>query len=215
VVRKVPVARRPAGPEAHRPGVDRARAPTSRPRHEAHGGGLVARGCSTRRAVGRCLASYRRSDDRRRRGRIPALRRARPVDQALDAHRLPLDRLGPLVPAYGAMRVEEVTPEKIERWRATVSSADGSPLSNRTKNKLLVLLHGVFRRAQEVYGLPANRSRASSAISNTRAAISRCSASRRCTPSRARLTVPLSPTLLSVPRPPSRPALGRVERSGR
>src|SRR3954451_6761388 len=38
-----------------------------------------------------------------------------------------------LVPAFGAMRVEEVTPEKIERWRATVASADGSPLSNRTK----------------------------------------------------------------------------------
>ena len=35
------------------------------------------------------------SDVRRRRGRIPALRRARPVDQAVDAHRLPLDRLGP------------------------------------------------------------------------------------------------------------------------
>jgi hypothetical protein len=26
-----------------------------------------------------------------------------------------------LVPAFGAMRVEEVTPEKIERWRATVA----------------------------------------------------------------------------------------------
>src|SRR3954471_24304727 len=38
-----------------------------------------------------------------------------------------------LVPAFGAMRVEEVTPEKIERWHATVASADGSPLSNRTK----------------------------------------------------------------------------------
>ena len=54
------------------------------------------------------------------------------------------------------MRVEDVTPEKIERWRAAVTSADGSPLSNRTKNKLLVLLHGVFRRAQKVYGLPRN-----------------------------------------------------------
>jgi integrase len=61
-----------------------------------------------------------------------------------------------LIPAFGAMHVEEVTPEKIERWRAAVSSADGSPLSNRTKNKLLVLLHGVFRRAQKVYGLPRN-----------------------------------------------------------
>ena len=61
-----------------------------------------------------------------------------------------------LLPAFGAMRVEEVTPEKIERWRTVVCSADGSPLSNRTKNKLLVLLYGVFRRAQKVYGLPRN-----------------------------------------------------------
>jgi len=61
-----------------------------------------------------------------------------------------------LLPAFGAMRVEEITAEKIERWRAAVTSADGSPLSNRTKNKLLVLLHGVFRRAQKVYGLPVN-----------------------------------------------------------
>jgi integrase len=29
-------------------------------------------------------------------------------------------------------------------------------LSNRTKNKLLALLHGVLRRAQKVYGLPRN-----------------------------------------------------------
>jgi integrase len=61
-----------------------------------------------------------------------------------------------LLPAFGAMRLEEITPEKIERWRACVASANGSALSNRTKNKLLVLLHGVFRRAQKVYGLPRN-----------------------------------------------------------
>jgi len=54
------------------------------------------------------------------------------------------------------MRVEEITPEKIDRWRAGLTSANGSPLSNRTKNKLLVLLHGIFRRAQKVYGLPSN-----------------------------------------------------------
>ena len=37
-----------------------------------------------------------------------------------------------------------------------VASRDGSRLSNRTKNKLLVVLHGVFRRAQKVCGLPLN-----------------------------------------------------------
>ena len=43
------------------------------------------------------------------------------------------------------------------------------PLSNRTKNKLLDLLHGVFRRAQKVYGLPATRSPRSSATRSARA----------------------------------------------
>jgi hypothetical protein len=54
------------------------------------------------------------------------------------------------------MRVEEVTPDKIERWHARVCSADVSPLSNRTRNKLVVPLHGVYRRARQVYGLPRN-----------------------------------------------------------
>jgi integrase len=61
-----------------------------------------------------------------------------------------------LLPAFGDLRVEEITPQKIERWHAGVTSRDGSRLSNRTKNKLLVLLHGVFQRALKVYGLPRN-----------------------------------------------------------
>lgn len=56
-----------------------------------------------------------------------------------------------LLPAFGSARVEEVRREDIERWRATLAG-----LSNRTKNKVLVVLHGVFRRAQTVYGLPLN-----------------------------------------------------------
>jgi integrase len=55
-----------------------------------------------------------------------------------------------LLPAFGAMRVHEITPGHIERWRAGLT---GSP---RTKNKLLTELHGVFRRAQKVYGLERN-----------------------------------------------------------
>jgi len=43
LVREVPAAGRPAGPEAHRAGVDRARAPSDGPLHEAHRGSLVAR----------------------------------------------------------------------------------------------------------------------------------------------------------------------------
>jgi integrase len=54
------------------------------------------------------------------------------------------------------MRLEDITSERIERWFSVLSSADGSPLSNRTKNKVLVLLNGVFHRAQKAYRLPTN-----------------------------------------------------------
>lgn len=55
-----------------------------------------------------------------------------------------------LLPVFGAMPLEEITPAVIERWRASLA------LSNRSKNKLLIVMHGVFRRAQTVYGLAAN-----------------------------------------------------------
>lgn len=57
-----------------------------------------------------------------------------------------------LIPAFGDERVEDVTASMIEDWRVSL----GGSLSNRTKNKLLVVLHGVFRRAQSVYGLSLN-----------------------------------------------------------
>lgn len=55
-----------------------------------------------------------------------------------------------LIPAFGKLPVEDVTTVSIERWIATI---DGSP---RTRNKLLILLHGVLKRARKVYGLPSN-----------------------------------------------------------
>lgn len=56
-----------------------------------------------------------------------------------------------LLPAFTTMPLEDVTSAEIEAWRRTLSG-----LSNRSKNKLLVMLNGIFRRAQSVYGLPAN-----------------------------------------------------------
>jgi integrase len=56
-----------------------------------------------------------------------------------------------LLPAFGSMRLEEITPAAIDQWRGSLIE-----LSNRTKNKLLVVMHGVFRRAQHVWGLPLN-----------------------------------------------------------
>jgi len=55
-----------------------------------------------------------------------------------------------LLPAFGSMPLEDLTTEQIESWIAMV---DGAP---RTRNKLLVALHGILKRAQKVYGLPRN-----------------------------------------------------------
>ena len=56
-----------------------------------------------------------------------------------------------LLPAFGDRPLESITVEEIEAWRASLSG-----LSNRSKNKLLIQLHGIFRRAQRMYGLDAN-----------------------------------------------------------
>jgi integrase len=56
-----------------------------------------------------------------------------------------------LLPTFDDRELESITPEEIERWRRSLTG-----LSNRSKNKLLIQLHGIFRRAQTVWGLPAN-----------------------------------------------------------
>jgi integrase len=56
-----------------------------------------------------------------------------------------------LLPAFGSMQLEEITPTAIDRWRGSLTG-----LSNRTKNKLLVVMHGVIRRAQSVWALTTN-----------------------------------------------------------
>jgi integrase len=56
-----------------------------------------------------------------------------------------------LLPAFGDQPLKAVTPGVIDAWRASLPG-----LSPRTKNKLLVVMHGVFRRAQHVWDLPAN-----------------------------------------------------------
>jgi integrase len=56
-----------------------------------------------------------------------------------------------LLPAFADRPLESITPEDIERWRRSLTG-----LSNRSKNKLLIQLHGIFRRAQIVWALPVN-----------------------------------------------------------
>src|SRR5205085_5725495 len=73
------------------------------------------------------------------RGRKPST--VRGYRSAIEAH---------LLPAFGAKPVESVTTSDIERWIATVAG------SARTRNKLVVLLHGIFARARKAYGLRDN-----------------------------------------------------------
>jgi integrase len=62
-----------------------------------------------------------------------------------------------LLPAFGEMKLEDITVQEIEGWRAGMSSVRVQrELSNKTKNNLLVLMHAIFRHAVKLYGLPAN-----------------------------------------------------------
>jgi hypothetical protein len=56
-----------------------------------------------------------------------------------------------LLPAFGERSLETITASDVEQWRGSLTK-----LSNRSKNKLLIQLHGIFRRAGTVYGLAAN-----------------------------------------------------------
>ncbi len=73
------------------------------------------------------------------RGRKPSTLRG--YRSALSAH---------LLPVFGSMAVEDVTTDVIERW---IVGVDGSV---RTRNKLLIQLHGILGRAKKVYGLRVN-----------------------------------------------------------
>jgi integrase len=51
---------------------------------------------------------------------------------------------------FGETPIERIAAEDIERWRATLSC------SNRTTQKYLIVLNGIFKRAMKVYKLPGN-----------------------------------------------------------
>jgi integrase len=57
---------------------------------------------------------------------------------------------GHISPAFGDMRIEDVTPAMVEAWSATLS---GTPASRR---KIIVTTYGIFQRARKAYGLPSN-----------------------------------------------------------
>lgn len=54
------------------------------------------------------------------------------------------------IPVFGHRRVEDITGREIEAWRNSMTT------SARTRNKLLIQLNGIFKRARRVYGLRVN-----------------------------------------------------------
>ena len=58
------------------------------------------------------------------------------------------------IPAFGNQPLERITTAAIDRWRADLV-AEGR-ISNRSINKLLTILHGIFERARKRWRLPAN-----------------------------------------------------------
>ena len=55
-----------------------------------------------------------------------------------------------IAPAWGGLHVEDVTSAHVEAWIAALERKPS------TRRKALVLLHGIFKRAARVYGLPIN-----------------------------------------------------------
>ena len=62
-----------------------------------------------------------------------------------------------LLPAFADRPVEQITTREIEIWRAgLVEGRSGRTIVNATRNRMLVLLHGILGRACKVHGLPSN-----------------------------------------------------------
>lgn len=59
-----------------------------------------------------------------------------------------------LLPAFGELSLEQIDSEAIERWLA--GQLREGELSRRSLQKFVVLLNGIFKRAQEVWKLPQN-----------------------------------------------------------
>jgi hypothetical protein len=53
-----------------------------------------------------------------------------------------------LLPAFGRERLEDITTEGVERWSASLAAS--GRMNNRTRLKILTVLHGVMQRARDV-----------------------------------------------------------------
>jgi integrase len=57
-------------------------------------------------------------------------------------------------PTLGAVLLEDLTPDRVERWAASLDP-DGV-LANRTREKIITVFHGAMERARKLYKLPEN-----------------------------------------------------------
>ena len=59
-----------------------------------------------------------------------------------------------LLPAFGDWWLEDVSAEAVERWARELGR--DRPLSNRSRQKIIVVFHGLMERARRVWKLPTN-----------------------------------------------------------
>jgi integrase len=60
-----------------------------------------------------------------------------------------------VVPNLGGERLEDLTPARVKHWAAAEIGA-GRRMTNRTREKVIVVFHGVMERARKVHRLPLN-----------------------------------------------------------
>jgi integrase len=58
-----------------------------------------------------------------------------------------------LLPAFGEQRLEDITSDQVEHWSAQLAATG---MGNRTRLKVLTVLHGIMQRAKRVWKLPRN-----------------------------------------------------------
>jgi hypothetical protein len=63
-----------------------------------------------------------------------------------------------LLPAFGDAALETITVDDVEAFEATLAKRvhNGRPITPRPRNKVLNVLHGVFKRAKKAWALPLN-----------------------------------------------------------
>ncbi|HEV8053895.1 MAG TPA: site-specific integrase [Candidatus Limnocylindrales bacterium] len=60
-----------------------------------------------------------------------------------------------VLPHLGDLRLEDLTPDRVERWAATEIDPNRR-MANRTREKTITVFHGVMERALKLYRLPVN-----------------------------------------------------------